>query len=220
LILSDQFRPFSTTELLIASVQVSADHFARIDFPAIGARGSFSQQLVRGDTITITLHQGAGHDSVFVHAWNEPCWKNGKEAKKQSKVKIANCFSAALDAAWRKERICLLPDSTVERQYIDVPQSQLIREYFRTANSVDIHNQYRDGNPAMERTRKTKRRNLCLFQTVMGKVLVNCLLAFKFKTGKLQRLSNFTNLVAQALCADEEEEADDGAAGKTRAQKE
>jgi hypothetical protein len=137
--------------LLIASVQVSADHFARIVFPAVGARGSFSQQSVRGDTIT--LHQGAGHGRVFVHAWNEPGRKN-------------------------EERTSLLPDSTVERRYIDVPQSQLTREYFRTANSVDIHNRYRHGIPAMERTWRTKSWNLRLFQTVMGKVLVNGLIAF------------------------------------------
>ncbi len=65
------------TELLIASVQVSADHFARNVFQAVVARRSFSQQSVRADTIT--LHQGAGHDRVFVHAWNEPGRKNGKE---------------------------------------------------------------------------------------------------------------------------------------------
>jgi hypothetical protein len=90
LMLSDQFRPFSMTELLIASVQVSADHFARIVFPAVGARWSFSQQSVREDIIT--LHQGAGHDRVFVHAWNAPGRKNGKEPKKPSKVKIAKCL--------------------------------------------------------------------------------------------------------------------------------
>ena len=39
LMLSDQFRHFSMTELRIASVQVSADHFARIIYPAVGARG-------------------------------------------------------------------------------------------------------------------------------------------------------------------------------------
>ncbi len=97
LMLSDQFRPFSMTELLIASVQVNADHFARIVFPAVGARRSFSQQSVRGDTIT--LHQGAGHARVFVYAWNAPGRKNGKEAKIMSEVKIAKCLSAAPDAA-------------------------------------------------------------------------------------------------------------------------
>ena len=42
--------------------------------------------------------------------------KNGKEAKKLSEVKIAKCFSAAPDAACRKEETGLLPDSTVERR--------------------------------------------------------------------------------------------------------
>ena len=38
----DAFRPIQTffdDELLIAFVQVSADHFARIVYPAVGARG-------------------------------------------------------------------------------------------------------------------------------------------------------------------------------------
>ena len=36
---SDQFRHFSMTDLRKAFVQVSADHFARIVYPAVGARG-------------------------------------------------------------------------------------------------------------------------------------------------------------------------------------
>ncbi len=113
----------------------------------------------------------------------------------------------------------MLPDSTVKLRYIDVPQSQLTLEYFRTANSDVIHNQYRHGIPAMERPCKTKSWNLRLFQTVMGKVLMNGFLAFKFKTCQSQSLRNFTNVVAQVLCADEEEEGDDSAAGRNRAQK-
>jgi hypothetical protein len=72
------------TELLIAPIQVSADYCERIIFPADGARGSFSQQSMRGDTITLLVHQGAGHDWVYVHTWDEPRWKNGnlKEPKK------------------------------------------------------------------------------------------------------------------------------------------
>jgi hypothetical protein len=71
----------------------------------------------------------------------------------------------------------------------------------------------------MERPCKTKSWNLRLFQTVKGKVLVNGFLAFKFKTGQSPSHHNFTNVVAQALCADEEEEAGVGTAGRTRAQK-
>jgi hypothetical protein len=147
-------------------------------------RRLFFPQSVRGDTIT--LHQGAGHDRVFVHAWIEPGRKNGKEPKKPSKVKTAKCLSAAPDAACRKEKTGLLPDSTVERRYIDVPLSQLTQECFLLANSVDIHNQYRHVIPAMEMT--DQELESTLFQTVMGKVLVNGLLAFKLKTGQAPRL--------------------------------
>jgi hypothetical protein len=98
-------------------------------------------------------------------------------------------------------------------------QFQPIQEYFQKANSVDIHNQYRQGILTMERTWKTKSWNLRLFQTVMGTVLVNGLLAFKFTTGRSPSLCEFTNVMAQALCADEVEEADDGDTDRTRAQK-
>ncbi len=102
--------------------------------------------------------------------------------QKLSEVKIAKCL-------WQRrmrhvERRSLLPDSTVERRYIDVLLSELTREYFRLANSVAIHNQYRHGIPAMEMTWRTTSWNLRLFHTVMVKVLVNGLLAFKLKTGQ------------------------------------
>ncbi len=114
--ISDQFGHFSVTELPIACIQGSADNCPLSIFPADGARGSVSQQSMRGDTIMIMLHQRAGHDWVFVHTWNEPGWKNGKEPKKQSKVNNAKCLSAAPDAAWRKERTGFLQDSTGERR--------------------------------------------------------------------------------------------------------
>ena len=186
-------------------------------------RGSFFQPTARADLSMrgdpITQHQRAGHDWVFVHAWNEPGWKNGKAPKKQVKELIANCFLAAPVAAWRNELTLLLSDGTVEQRYLDVPQTHLIREYFRTANGVDIHNQYRQGILAVERTWKTKSWNLRLFQTVMGKVLVNGFLAFKWETGKSPSLRDFTNVVAQAMCADEAEDSDDDVTDRTRAQK-
>jgi hypothetical protein len=109
----------------------------------------------------------------------------------------------------------------VERRYIDVPQTQVIREYFRTGNSFDIHNQYRQGILAIELTLRTKSWNLRLFQTIMGKILVNGFMAFKFKTCNLKSLSlrEFTNVVAQAFCAVEGEEAEDEPDGRTRAEK-
>ena len=119
----------------------------------------------------------------------------------------------------QKERTCLLPDGTVERRILEVPQTHLIREYFRTANRVDIHNQYREGILGIERTWRTKNWNLRLFQTVMGKILVNALFAFKFKTGKSPSLVDFTNVIAQEPCEGNEEARGDGDAGRTRSQK-
>ncbi len=208
--------PFSRTALLIACVQVSVDYCARIIFPADGARGSVSQPSMRGDPIP--QHQRACHDWVFVHAWKEPGWKNGKEPKIPSEGNTTKCLSAEPDAAWRTERTGFLPDSTMERRNIDVSQSVLTREYFRTANSVEIHHEHRHGLSGIERTWRTKGCNQRVLQMVMEKVLVNRLLSFKFYTGQSPSIRDFTNVVAQVLCADEEEEAVFVAVDRTRAQ--
>ncbi len=146
-----------------------------------------------------------------MHAWNEPGWKGGKEPKKQAKVLILNVYPAAPAVPWRKDQTCLLPDGTVQQRFLDVPQSHLIREYYRSANSVDIHNQCRQGILAIKKTWRTRIWNLRLFQTVIRKMLVNALFAFRFETGKTRSLPYFTNTVAQALCGVvEAEEAEQG----------
>jgi hypothetical protein len=71
------------------------------------------------------------------------------------------------------------------------------RAYPFTCAQASAYIKSRHGIPAMERPCKTKSWNLRLFQTVMGKVLVNGFLAFEFKTGQSQSLRNFTNVVAQ-----------------------
>ena len=180
-------------------------------------RSLFNAQSVRG--ATATLHLGDGNARIFVHAWNEPGWKGGKQPKKQAKVFISNVYSAASVEPWRKERTCLLPDGTIEQRYLDVPQSQIIREYYRAANRVDIHNQYRQGILAIEKTWQTRNWNLRLFQTVLGKIIVNALFAFRYITGKQPTLHDFTNVIAQALCDDDDEESDAEESGRTRAER-
>ena len=47
-------------------------------------RGLFNAQSERG--ATANLHLGDGNDPDYVHAWNEPGWKGGKEPKKLAKA--------------------------------------------------------------------------------------------------------------------------------------
>ena len=179
-------------------------------------RSLFNAQSERG--ATATLHLGDGNARIFVHAWNEPGWKGGKEPKKPAKVYISNVYSAAPVVPWQKDRACLLPEGTVEQRFLEIPQSQLIREYYRSANRVDIHNQYRQGILAIEKTWKTRSRNLRLFQTVIGKILIKALFTFRFITGKTPS-HDFTILVAQALCDHDEDDEESGyqERGRTRA---
>jgi hypothetical protein len=118
---------------------------------------------------------------------------------------------------WRKDRTCLLPDGSVQQRFLDIPQSHLIREYCRAANSVDIHNQYRQGILAIEKPWRTRSWTLRLFQTVIGKMLVNALFAFRFETGRTLSITDFTNTVAQALCGVGDAEEAEHERGRTRA---
>jgi hypothetical protein len=147
------------------------------------------------------VHLGDGLNKVYAHGRNEPGWKAGNPPKTAQKVWIANCYSAATVGPWVKQRTYLGAGGVVQRGQIAVPQTLLIREYFRAANRIDIHNQYRQGLLAIERTWKTKSWELRLFQTVMGITLVNGYLAFKYLTDKEMTLREFTNSVALTMCA-------------------
>jgi hypothetical protein len=93
----------------------------------------------RGETKTVLLRDGI--DRLFAHAWNEPGWKAGKPPKKEQKVWIANCYSAATVGLWVKQQTYFGAGCIVQHCQIAVPQTLLIREYFQAANHIDIHNQ-------------------------------------------------------------------------------
>jgi hypothetical protein len=54
---------------------------------------------------------------------------------------------------------------------------------------------------------------------VLGKIIVNALFAFRYITGKQPTLHDFTNVIAQALCDDDDEESDAEESGRTRAER-
>ena len=182
--------------------------------PVKHLRSDFSAQSLRGETRTV--HLGDGADRIYAHAWNEPGWKAGKPPRKAQKVWIANCYSSATVSAWDKPRTFLAADNTVQHGYVSVPQTHVIREYFRAANRIDIHNQYRQGILAIERTWKTKSWELRIFQSVMGMILVNAYLAYKHVTKQDPTLREFTNRVALAMCAKPGEQGSCPIASSTR----
>ena len=137
--------------------------------------------------------------------------QEGKE-----EVWIANCYSGASVGPWVKQRTYLGAGGIVQHCQIAVPQTLIIREFFRSANHIDIHNQYRQGLSAIECTWKTKSWEIRLLQTVMGMTLVNEYPAVKYITDKETTLREFTNSIALALCAKEGEEAGGVVSAATR----
>jgi hypothetical protein len=110
----------------------------------------------------------------------------------------------------RRNELFLCADGHVTYRAIYVPQTHVIRGYFRAANCIDIHNQYRQGLLAIERTWKTHSWQLRIFQTMMGTVLVNGYLAYKHLTANRPTLREFTIEVALAMYSPGIDDDDDG----------
>jgi hypothetical protein len=159
----------------------------------------FDQASARG--ATKTLHLGDGTARFIAHAWNEPGFRPGKSKQKGPKIWIANCHSGAPVEPWAKKRHFLSSDGVVSSGTLNVPQSLLIRQYFRAANGIDMHNQLRQHFLGIERTWKTQSWHLCIFQTVMGIVLVNAYLAMKYFEDTELSLKAYTNKVCAVLGA-------------------
>lgn len=66
--------------------------------PVAYLRGVFNADSSRGDANT--MHIGDGPNRIFVNAWIEPGWKNGKLPKKAAKVFTLNIHRVASVAPW------------------------------------------------------------------------------------------------------------------------
>ena len=82
---------------------------------------------------------------------------------------------------------------------MDVPQSDIVKSYFEAANSIDIHNHYRQYLLRLEGIWQAKN---WWVQTVLGMIVVNWFLAFVFfcENESKPTLKEFVNALAVALC--------------------
>ena len=86
---------------------------------------------------------------------------------------------------------------------MDVPQSHIVKFYFEAANSINIHNHYRQFLLRLEEIWQTNLNWwVRIFQTVLGMIVLNSFLAFVFFCENESKtiLEEFVNALAVAHC--------------------
>jgi hypothetical protein len=67
-----------------------------------------------------------------------------------------------------------------------VPRPIVVKEYFESANAVDVHNHYRQGALALEEAWQTQQWWHRLFATLLGMIVTDSYLAYSYFHPSLQ----------------------------------
>jgi hypothetical protein len=149
----------------------------------------------------IRLAEGATPQRMIALGWNEPKKRHGKSLK--PKVFVATATSGAPETPWTRPRN-VRTESGYEWTSIAVPQPQLVKEYFEAANAIDVANQYRQFSLNIETVWKTQNWPLRLFQTVLGVIMTNAFLAYRYFQGRsgspLLTFEEFLGNIVNSLC--------------------
>ena len=146
----------------------------------------------------MTVHIGDGAECIFCTGWNEPATPVGQK-RRAPKVFIATAHSAADAAPWRRPRHILRSDGKIEKIQIHIPQPLVVKQYFEVANAIDIANQYHQGLLAIEKVWSTHNWRLRIFQSVMGIIMCNALMAYKHFEKTSVALDDFVEHIVKGL---------------------
>ena len=161
---------------------------------------AFGLNSKRGDVVS--LHSVDEHGRrLIAHAWNEP-GKASANVNKRMKMFISTFGTSLPEAPWKRLRKICNDAGQIQGVFMDVPQSNIVKCYFEAANSIDIHNHYRQYLLRLEEIWQTKDWWVRIFQTVLGMIVVNSFLAFIFFSENESKptLKEFVNALAVALC--------------------
>ena len=93
----------------------------------------------------------------------------------------------------------------VDGQYVTrlsqkkVPRPMMIQEFFDCFSNIDVHNHYRQGSLAMEKSWKTHKWYHRIFTTVFGMCVVDAFYAWKYECHKKMEFTEFTSTLAHEL---------------------
>jgi hypothetical protein len=177
---------------------------------------------------------------IMAHSWNEPkvagtsatttesTTANGKKkgkgraATKEDKICKTFVSSAGLATKaepWAKTRHYFIEPDIVGTRELLVEQSHIIRMYYQGANAIDVHNHLRQKSLGIEHEWSTKAWHFRVFQTLIGMMVTNAYLAFKYfrrSDEKLLSFVDFVNECAYFFCKGEELQPPVSHSGKKR----
>ena len=170
---------------------------------------AFDSDSKRGETRT--LHSNTEYGAMMAHCWYEPGPdKPSKPGRPRRKKRIGNkkmkCFvstahSALPDQPWPRLRRLKNTAGVIVQHTLHIPQTHIVREYFSTANAIDIHNQYGQSLLAIEKIWKVADWWKRLFQFILRVSVVNSYLACRYFQDKPDTfLMDFVDDLASELC--------------------
>jgi len=181
----------------------------RFAFGENDARGAFK-----------TLHSRIANDQAvcLAHAWNEPDYnvrkKRSRKRTKKSGILGPKLFVSAR-GSFRESTSPMIKKRIIKgrlsngkvylgRQSFTVPIAKEVQHYFSVADSIDNHNELRQGEVKMEKISVTKRWDYRVFQTVLSMCATNAFLTYYDGEDKKPEISNFILDLAKQLTVEPE----------------
>lgn len=170
---------------------------------------AFDSDSKRGETST--LHSNTEYGTMMAHCWYEPGPdkppKPGRpRRKKRTGNKKIKCFvstahSALPDQPWPRLRRLKNTAGIIVQHTLHIPQTHIVREFFSTANFIDIHNHYGQSLLGIEKVWKVADWWKRLFQFILRVSVVNSYLAYCYFQDKPRTfLMDFVDVLASELC--------------------
>ena len=110
-----------------------------------------------------------------------------------------SAFSGHPAADWEKPRDEIAEDGSVVTVNIKLRQPGLVQKYYECCGVIDLANRYRQGALKLEKIWRTHSWQLRIFQSIMGIILVNSMLAFNYDQNDCYTLFDFTNAISWEL---------------------
>ena len=145
----------------------------------------------RGQTATFTAQKdGVG---LIAHVWNDP----GKPGKKR-KTFISTYGTSTSVADAKRPRKRRTGDGTWEQYYLQVPRTQIVKDYMTYAGCIDRHNRVRMDGIRLERTMEFKQWHLRCLTSLLGFVATDAFYAMRLEQGPLE-LDEFMESLTESL---------------------
>jgi hypothetical protein len=100
---------------------------------------------------------------------------------KKLKTILSTCGVPGMTSIHERVRYRMKEDGTTERFIKSTPIDLITQEYFKYANKIDVHNHRRQGEVELERVIHTHSWSLRLASTILGIVLVDAYMMYKYE---------------------------------------